>query len=245
MIKFQLSLVLLTGTVALACVVPPVRAQSIEAGLNRLINISEPIEIRTAADVRLSEGQRLAQSGNLKGAISLWQESLFLYDHLQDLQGLTQTYEYLGLNHVQLNQWPEAEHAFRQQLAIARSREDFQSQIYALNNLGMMLLQNLNLGGAEDTLKQALVIAKDTGNLRGQGLSLSNLGLVIYNQGNHQAAINLYQQSLAFRQRIQDYEGLTNTYNNLGDAYLANQDYWGGDREPIFWQNQRHRLGRF
>jgi tetratricopeptide (TPR) repeat protein len=55
------------------------------------------------------------------------------------------------VTYAKLGRYQQAEDALRRRLGIARSRQDFQGQIYGLNNIGTVLLQAGNLEAAQET----------------------------------------------------------------------------------------------
>jgi tetratricopeptide (TPR) repeat protein len=178
-------------------------------------------EARDQADSLVRQGGQAQRRGELESAIATWLQALDLYQQAGDLQGIGQTYNYLGIAYVNLGRYRQAEDAFRRRLGIARTLNDFQGQVYALNNVGTVLLKDGNLEAAQDTFLQALTVARSIKNREGEGLSLSNLGLVAAEVGNYSEAINRYEAALNFRSAAIDRLGQANTRNNLGDAYHA------------------------
>ncbi len=180
--------------------------------------LAQSFSSREDADSLLNLGVQSRQEGNLEQAIAYWLQALQIYHRLGDEEALGLTYDYLGLTYISLNQYSQAETALRRRLAIARDRNDFQGQIYGLNNLGILLLEKANLPAAETLFQEALVIARDIKHLAGIGLSLNNLGLISANQSQYPQAIAYYQEALKLRQSASDLTGQASTLNNLGNA---------------------------
>ncbi|MEO0769479.1 MAG: tetratricopeptide repeat protein [Cyanobacteria bacterium J06649_4] len=184
---------------------------------------------RDVADQFLLMGQEHILLDNHVEAITALQEAANAYHYLGDLVGMGEAYEQLVKVYSGLGRYREAERVVRQQLAIARSNQNFSDEILALNNLGTLRLYEGDLTAAQASFSEGLLISQDIESERGIGLSLSNLGLVSAAQGNTNDARKYYEVAANYRARARDYAGQANTDNNLGDIYLAT----GQTREAI------------
>ena len=189
--------VLLVSTAALGQVFPSgVQTIDLDRQLNIPLNNGIRGEQRDEADFLVRLGEQAQRSGNFEKAIANWLQALDLYQQIRDFQALGMTYDYLGVTYAKLGRYQEAEDALRRRLGVARTREDFQGQIYGLNNLGTVLLQRGNFEAAQETLTEALRIARSVKNQEGEGLTLSNFGLLAATKGNYLEAIKRYQAAL-------------------------------------------------
>ncbi|MBE9177673.1 tetratricopeptide repeat protein [Oculatella sp. LEGE 06141] len=175
---------------------------------------------RSEADRLMRLASERQSVGASEEALGLWQEALDLYSRLADFAGMGRAYDYLGLTFADLGRYAEAEDALRRRLAIARDEQDFQGQVYGLNNLGTVLLHRLNPQSAQALFSEALTIARQMNHSSGQGLSLSNLGLVAASLGRYDDAIEYYEEAVQLRRRAGDRSGEVNTLNNLATVYL-------------------------
>ncbi|MEL6900881.1 MAG: tetratricopeptide repeat protein [Cyanobacteria bacterium J06606_4] len=186
-------------------------------------------EQRDVADQFLLMGQGHILSGNDESAIIALQEAANRYHYLGDFVGMGEAYEQLVKVYARLGQYDLAEQVVRQQLAVARSNQNFSDQILALNNLGTIRLQDGDLETAHAAFIEGLTVAQDVESESGIGLSLSNLGLVAAAQGQLNDARKYYEVAANYRARARDYAGQSNTDSNLADVFLAN----GQVREAI------------
>ncbi|MGD2180360.1 tetratricopeptide repeat protein [Lusitaniella coriacea] len=200
-------------------------AQPFENPLNIPLNNGTRSDERETADRLVRFGGQAERLGNYEKAIEYWLQAADLYDRLGDFRALGLTYDYLGITYVKLGRLDPAELYLRRRLAIARDNDDFQGQVYGLNNLGTMYIQRNNFVGAVVAMEEALNIARSIEFQEGEGLSLSNLGLVAARSGNYAEAVKRYEEAIIFRRRFGNSVGEINTRNNLGDAYLALQNY--------------------
>lgn len=202
-----------------------VKAINITQQIHRPLNSSMLKQWRNLADKLFKQSkQQLAQylpEKALKSAL----QALEIYHHLGDLKAQNSTYDLLANTYLQLNDIKSAEASVRRQLAISRDNQDFQNQIFALNNLGSIFIEKGENIAAQNTIEQALVIARNVTSIEGQGLSLSNLSLISLRRGDYNKAIKIGEYALTFRRQLNDTIGEANTLNNLGDAYLAIGDY--------------------
>ncbi|MEM9944525.1 MAG: tetratricopeptide repeat protein [Cyanobacteria bacterium P01_D01_bin.36] len=176
---------------------------------------------RDVADEFLLLGQDHLRLGDHAAAITALQEAANAYHYLGDFVGMGEAYEQLVKVYSALGQYDDAERVIRQQLAIARSDQNFSDQIRALNNLGTIHLQTGDLATAHAAFLEGLTVSQDVDSNEGIGLSLSNLGLVAAAQGQLNDARKYYEVAIEYRVRARDFAGQSNTDSNLGDVYLA------------------------
>lgn len=213
--------VLLTSTAAIAQIIPLGGSprSNLEQQLDIQLNNGIQGEERNQADVFLRAGGQAQREGKLEEAIASWLQALKIYQQINDIVALGTTYDYLGVAYAKLGRYQQAEDALRRRVGIARSRQDFQGQIYGLNNLGTVLLQAENIAAAKNSFTDALKISRVLKNRDGEGLSLSNLGLAASAAGNYTEAIKYYQAALDVRSFSGNPLGEANTRNNLADVY--------------------------
>ncbi len=200
-------------------------AADITQQLHRPLNNSVFVESRDNADSLVRIGEQQYISGYPQKAIESGLQALEIYHSMGDLKAQGITYDLLAKAYIQLGRLKEAEDALRRRLGLARDTQDFQSQIFALNNISTLLLQAGESTPAAEMLQEALTIARNVENIEGEGLCLSNLGLVAAKSSDYHQAIKLYENALIYRRQTGDSIGEANTLNNLGDAYLALGDY--------------------
>jgi tetratricopeptide (TPR) repeat protein len=200
-------------------------AVDITQQLHRPSSSSSWRQSRDEADSLLRIGEKQYASGHPDKTIDSCLQALEIYHSISDYKAKGLTYELLAKAYVKVERYREGEDALRRRLAIARDTKDFQSQIFALNNIAAILLQEGETVAAGKTVQEALTIAQGVKNVEGQGLSWSNLGLVYARLGDYNRAIKLYETALTYRRQTGDTVGEANTFNNLGEAYLAADNY--------------------
>ena len=200
-------------------------AVDITEQFHRPINKSALRNSTNEADTLVSIGNRQYTSGYPRKALASLSEAIENYHGIGDIHPQGIAYKLLDKSYLNLGRYKEAESAIRRQLAIARDINDFQSQIFGLNNIGTILLRQGNVVAAVPAFREALTIAKNIKNIQGQGISLSNLGLSISRTGDYNQAIKIYENALNFRRQSRYLIEEANTLKNLGDVYLAVGEY--------------------
>lgn len=226
MLRSHSGLVLLALSFSLVLVVPKaVKADIIDREFNIPLNNGTLGVPRDFADRLFEQGIVQGQQGSLNQAITSWLQALEIYRRIGDTEAQAQTYSYLGLTYAKLGRSTEAEDALRRRVAIARDNQDFQGQVYGLNNVGAYLLRRRAAPQAGRAFADALQIARDVTDRPGQSVSLSNLSLAASGVGNDELAVNLSQSAIALRQGGTDRLSEVNTLNNAGDTYRRSQRY--------------------
>lgn len=200
-------------------------AADLNEQLDIRINNGTQGESRDEADRLVRLGGQAQQKGLLAKAIPYWLKAITIYAEIGDLEAVGRTYDYLGLAYADLGLFRQAEDALRKRLGVAKANNDWQGQIFGLNNVGSLLLRKRDVSGAKTSFNRALSIARATNSPAGIGLSLNNLGLAAVSQGDYNQAIKRYEEALIYRSRASDPVGEANTYNNLGDAYRATDNF--------------------
>ncbi len=226
MLRSPSCLVLLSLSLSLVLAIPKAaRADIIDQEFNIPLNNGTLGVPRNVADRLFEQGIVQEQQGALEQAINSWLQALEIYHRIGDTEAQAQTYSYLGLTYAKLGRSTEAEDALRRRVAIARDNQDFQGQIYGLNNVGAYLLRRQAAPQADRAFADALQMARDVTDRPGQSVSLSNLSLAATGMGNDQLAMRLSESAIALRQGGTDRLSEVNTLNNAGDTYRRSQRY--------------------
>ena len=105
-------------------------------------------------------GNQKRTEGAYDQAIAAWQEAAGIYQTLGDTQGQARAYSAISTTFAILGDYPQAEQAIRQRIAIARDSDDFIGASYGLNNLGTLYLNRGRLNPAQEIYTEALQLAQ-------------------------------------------------------------------------------------
>jgi phosphoribosyl 1,2-cyclic phosphodiesterase/tetratricopeptide (TPR) repeat protein/anti-anti-sigma regulatory factor len=137
--------------------------------------ISTPLgqQITAQAYARLSAIS--LQRGNYDLAVPFSQESIQLYEQIDDVAGQVAPYIYLGIGHFYLGNWVEAGEAFNKSLDIAREIGDVDGQSRASNNLALIYMARGDWEQAQEIFEQNCAIWKQIGMAKDEAKTLNKL----------------------------------------------------------------------
>ena len=162
--------------------------------------------------------------GNLDRAADYHEESLGIYQELDDEKG-----EANALNNLGLVQWSKgnldaAAEYYERSLAIRRELKSSHEIGVILNNLGNVYVMKGDLESALDYHKQALQMREELDNKPDLATSLTNVGSVYQTRGNLNQALEYYHRALDIYEDIDVKQGMALILNNLGSAYQIRGD---------------------
>ena len=180
----------------------------------------QPTEIRKhTADILFVWGNQQHNISQFIVALHCWQQSLIIYQAIQDRQGEANSLGNLGSAYRCLGQYELAIDFHQESLAIKRDIKDRQGEAASLGNLGSAYRCLGQYERAIDFHQQHLAISREIKDRQGEVNSLGNLGLAYYYLGQYERAIDFHQQCLAISREIQYRQGEGYSLGNLGLAY--------------------------
>lgn len=152
--------------------------------------------------------------GDYALARSAYQNSLRLYQILNDRDGIAQSAYYLADAAASQGD-PAARDLFsaarvfaEENLAHLRQQGDQWKMARALNFLGEMARIERDHLAARACYEESLMVRRELGDQRGVAISLFNLGYVAQGQGDRQQASDFFTESLAFFQQLGSTRGI-------------------------------------
>ena len=179
----------------------------------------------TTADQLFQQALEHYQAGRFEAALKLWQQTLTIYQKLQDRQGEAAALGALGSVYLALENYNQAVVSSQAFLSIAQTMGDRRSQAQALGNLGIAYKATGNYAKAIASYQQALTVMRQVRDRQAEGQLLGNLGNVYEALGDYDRAITSYQQSLAIAQETKDRPGEGLVLGTLGAVYANLGDY--------------------
>jgi CHAT domain-containing protein/lipopolysaccharide biosynthesis regulator YciM len=158
-------------------------------------------------------------------AFQCWQQSLIVYQAIQDRQGEASSLGSLGNVYDSLGEYKKAITCHKESLAIEREIKNCQGEASSLGGLGNAYD---SLGEYKQAIvfhEQHLAISREIKDRLGEASSLGNLGNAYSSLGEYERAIGFYQQSLAISQEIKDRLGEASSLGKLGNAYRSLGEY--------------------
>lgn len=181
----------------------------------------------TLSDVRESDEVLAARSlhelgilaylqGEYEQARLLYQQSLEIFERLDDLSGQAMALHALGIIAQDLGQYEQARSLYQQGLEIAEQLGDEGGQANSLHQLGIIALDKGKYEQARSLYQQSLAIKERLGDQSGQASSLFQLGLIAQGQGEYGRARFFYWQSMEITEQLGDQSGQAKSLQQLG-----------------------------
>ncbi|HZC06456.1 MAG TPA: tetratricopeptide repeat protein [Ktedonobacterales bacterium] len=179
---------------------------------------------RRAAQLALSYGNALKESGELDTAEGIFQRNLLLRRQLGDRRGEGRALCCLGLVTQAQGKLGEAERYYQDALDISIAEGDRQSEGANLTYLGQVAQARGHISVAEKRLRKALEIFREVGDPHGEGVDLTALARLALEKRDFAEAEALAQQSLAIRRDMEDTLGEGAVLSLQGRIGLARGD---------------------
>jgi len=183
-------------------------------------------EIQKAATLH-ELGNLKANTGDIAGAIALYEQSLAIKESIGNLQGKAATLHELGSLKANTGDIAGAIALYEQSLAINESIGNLQGKAATLHQLGILKANAGDIAGAIALYEQSLAINESIGNLQTKAATLHCLGSLKANTGDIAGAIALYEQSLAINESIGNLQTKAATLHCLGSLKANTGDIAG------------------
>ena len=165
--------------------------------------------------------------GNYEAALSAYQESLEIFNHLEDAGGQCSVCNELGVFFSKQEEYARAVSYLEQAAGACQSVGDSLGWSNALDNRGLIYLKNGDLEAAAEKFREVVSLRKIIADTLGLTYVYNNLAAVATEQGRIEAAINYLQLSTQYRRKLNDRQGVAININNMGEIYLAANDPLG------------------
>ncbi|GCF08448.1 tetratricopeptide repeat protein [Dictyobacter arantiisoli] len=188
----------------------------------------DQIEIPIRAKACFATATLADSQGHYQRSIELLQESLALYQAIDDQAGIVATLNRLGTAYARTT--PVEAHAlFEQSLQLARQQQDLYGIADALGTLGDEAFAQGFLSEARAFFEERLSIAQQLEDKRSSAYCLDSLGQIAANQGDYPRACELFQGSLTLHREVGDRVGIMLVLLPLAIVTLYQGDYATAD----------------
>ena len=167
----------------------------------------------------------VAQQGDVKRALELWQQSFEVDEQIGNVQGKAATLHQMAGVIEQQGDVKRALELWQQSLALNEQIGDVKGKAATLHNMAWVIAQQGDVKRALDLWQQSLALSEQIGDVKGKAATLSMMAGVIARQGDVKRALDLWQQSLALLEQIGDVKGKAATLSNMGWLAAKNEDF--------------------
>ncbi len=158
-------------------------------------------------------------------AMSYYYKSIKLFDELDDLIGVGNTYNNLGFLYENQGNISKALDCYFESLKHREKADDKRGIAESYNNIGFLYRDQGDTAKALDFLTKALNKYIEVGNKKGIAISYNNIGLIFKSQKKYDKALTYYNQSLAINKEIGSEKGTAFVYNNIAILYKEKKEY--------------------
>jgi len=179
----------------------------------------------TRAKVLLGAGHLANDQSDYATARAFTEESLAIWQELDDKNGIAQSLELLG--HVAYDQvdFLAAHTRFEQSLALFREIGDKHGVATSLIHLSWVADMQGDEASAREALEESLALAQEIGDQHSIALSLIMLGWVNLKEGDYLQAADSFERGLTLLQVLGNKQDISEALNGLGDVAWLNDDY--------------------
>ena len=178
---------------------------------------------RAWALIRLAEGCEFR--GDLKEAMSLYQQSKCLFQEDNDRCGFAACYTGMGKILLSRGDRDTALELFQESLKIVEELHLRDQKAICYLNIGVVLHDCGDLNEARKMLQRSLAIYKELGDRHGIGDVLFNMGNLLQDRAEYDAALEKYRQSLKISEGTGARDQIAGCYNNMALIFKFRGEY--------------------
>jgi len=183
-----------------------------------------PSLVSTRAKMLHGAGMLAFNQAEYRRAVALHEESLALYQGLEDRQGIAIALYSLGNVAIKQGEYARAAALYEESLALGRQLRDARGIARALTSLGNVAFEQGDNERAAALFEEGLVLCRKLRANKLIAAVLTNLGNVRRKQGDYGRASLLHEEGLALHRDLGDKYGTALSLVNLGDAALDQGD---------------------
>jgi tetratricopeptide (TPR) repeat protein len=164
-------------------------------------------------------GNVYSNKGDYSEAIACHEQSLKLFETMDDKKGIASALNNLGLVYVAQGENAKAIDIYVRSLKISEELGDKMVQEALLNNIGNVYHDMGNNAKALQYQSKALALQQEVHDSVGVAVSLSSIGNLYKDKAEYAQAIKFYEKGLAIDEALGDKRAKATTYNNMAIVY--------------------------
>ncbi|MBM4403957.1 MAG: sigma 54-interacting transcriptional regulator, partial [Candidatus Cloacimonetes bacterium] len=130
-----------------------------------------------------------------------------------------------GKIHYYINEWDQAEQAFKDAESLYNLAEDFNGLAAIYNNLGVLSMFQGDWDISEQFFLKSLTLEKENYNLNGISVCYNNLGGLMDDKGDQERSLYYLEEALKIQKLLSDPYNITNIYNNIGVTLMDHSQF--------------------
>lgn len=195
------------------------------ARLEEVLQLAGDDYPRERAQIWTFLGALTTAQGEFAVAQSYLNQSLSLYEELDDKWGIGTALNALAVNARDRGDYAAAQRSLESSLIFWRAVSDRVSTARGLHNLANVLRIRGEYSGAQTAAREATTIFEELGDRSGAAWSINQQGDIAREQGQFPAARELYQRALSLFRKAGDRWGCARSLTDLGQIYSEQGEY--------------------
>jgi len=182
------------------------------------------VDDRDVADFKDDLALLLAQQGDVKRALGLWQESLRLDEQTGNVQGKAATLSNMASVLAQQGEINHALQLWQDSLKLKEQIGDVQGKAATLHQVAGVIAQQGDIERALKLWQRSLELLEQIDNVQGKAATLHNMAGVVAQQGDIERALKLWQESLELDEQIGNVQGKAATLHQIAEVIAKQGD---------------------
>ncbi len=195
------------------------------ARLETILRLSGDGHARQRAKVSQFLGALTTAQGDFAAAERFLQQSLFLYEELNDPWGIAASLNALAISARDRGDYASAQENFERSLARWRMLGDRSATARCLHNLANAVKVRRDYARAQTALQEAASIFEEVGDRSGAAWSINQQADIAREEGDFELARDLYQRALSVFRQAGDRWGSARSLADLGHIHCSEGDY--------------------
>lgn len=157
--------------------------------------------------------------GDYEKANIYFEDALEIFKNINNEDNVAKTQNNLGNNYKDLGLYEKALNHHYEALKTQQKTDNLNGIAVSLNSIGLVYEKQGNLTYALQLYKKSVALVKQTGNIRSHAIYLNSIGNIFLNQSQIDSAQFYYQNAINKFELINDQNGITDGYGNLGTIF--------------------------
>jgi predicted ATPase/DNA-binding winged helix-turn-helix (wHTH) protein len=193
--------------------------------LETILLLASPAYAKERAKVSHFVGALTTAQGDFPAAKRFLEQSLSLYQELDDEWGIAVTLNALAVSARDQGDYSAAQANFERSLGCWRKLSDRLAVARCLHNLANVVKVRGDYSGAQAALREATLIFEEAGDRSGAAWSINQQGDIAREQGDSATARDLYHRALGVFREVGDRWGSARSLADLGYVCCQQRDY--------------------
>lgn len=211
--------------------------------LQKVLTKAQGVKTELYARVLNGAGRLACEQGDYTTARALHEETLKIYQALNDRRGIASQLINLGVVASYQGQHQQACSYYEHALTIFRELGNIWGMIRATANLSSAAIEQGEYDRAHAYAEQELALCREAGDRGSTAWALHRLGGLAQHRGEYERALALYKESFATFQELGDRWGIASTLSSLGSIAHAQGDFSSAQKHYEESLHIRRELG--